>query len=68
MKKWLKKCIRWILVALGILIIANASYEITIATEDWKIITYLVIIVLWLILILVLSGILNKLYQWWEKD
>lgn len=68
MKRWLKKHGKWIVVGLGVFFIANSGYGIFTTTEEWKIIVHVVAIMLWVVILLLASGILEKLYRWWDKD
>ncbi len=67
MKRWLKKHGKWVVVGLGTLFVANGILGIFIATEGWKVALHSVSIGLWLVIILGASGVLAKIYDWWEK-
>ena len=68
MKRWLKKHGKWIIVGLGVLFIANGGWAIFTTTEEWKVTLHACAIILWLAVILVISGAFEKLFKWWEKD
>jgi len=68
MKKWLKKYGRWVIVGVGVGFVATSTWWIFTATEEWKIILYTIGATLWLVIILIYSGVIEKLYNWWEKD
>ncbi len=68
MWQWLKKHGKWILIGLGILFVANAIVGIIIATEEWKVALHSVAISLWLVVILMVSGVLQKIFDWWDKS
>ena len=68
MKRWLKRHGRRVIVGLGVLAIANASWGIINADAAWKFILHSGCIALWVPLIAVHSGVLLRFYTWWEKD
>lgn len=68
MKKWLKRNGKWIIVGLGILFIANGIYGIIIADAAWQVMLYVIAITIWVPLLLMESGVFEKLFRWWEKD
>ena len=68
MKRWLKKHGKWVVVGLGVLFIANGSWGIFTATEEWKVVFHACAITLWLVIALFASGAIEKFYSWWEKD
>ncbi|MFH0769620.1 MAG: hypothetical protein V1932_08710 [Chloroflexota bacterium] len=68
MKKWLKKHGRWLVVSLGVLFIGSACYQILKTDTEWKKVFYSAEIALWLAIILMTSGALEKLFKWWDKD
>ena len=67
MKRWLKKHGKWLMVGLGVLFITNSSNAIFSTSEEWKLLLHIGAITLWVILILLYSGALGKIYKWWEK-
>ena len=68
MKTWLKRNGKRIIIGLGTLAIANGIYGIINTSTAWIIISHSIAITLWVFLILLLLGILHRIYRWWEKD
>jgi hypothetical protein len=68
MKKWLKRNGRWILTGFGVLDIAYGIFGLIITDSEWVIIVNIIGITLWVIVILTISGILEKVFIWWSKD
>lgn len=71
LKKWLKRYGRWVVVCIGVLLFANAIFGITQSLEEGREL-YLVIHIfgacLWPFIILMIFGILDKIYKWWVRD
>ena len=68
MKRWLKKHGKWVVVGLGVLFIANGSYGIFTATEEWKVVLNVCVIAIWVLISLLASGAFEKFFEWWKKD
>ena len=68
MKKWLKKYGRWLVVGLEVLFIGNIIYVITTADAEWKVTLQACVITIWVWLMLIASGVMSKLYEWWDRD
>lgn len=72
MKRWIKKHARILVVALGVLFIVNATLGLTInkPTGEWSslIIFHTLAIIIWVIIIIVASGLMEKIVNWWERD
>lgn len=67
-KRWLKKHGKWVVVGLGVLSIANGTWGIFTATEEWKVVFHACVIILWSVIVLLASGALRKFFDWWERD
>ena len=68
MKRWLKKHGKWCLVSLGIIFIANSVLGLISSHEDWEILCYIATIIIWLVIMLLISGAMTKFFDWWEKE
>jgi hypothetical protein len=73
-KRWLKKHSKWVITGLGVLFIANSSYGLFLAfnshgeVETWKVILHGFVILTWIPITSIVSGTLDKIIGWWEKD
>jgi len=68
MKQWLKRHGKWIVVAIGVVFIANAVWSIVATEEKWLDILNTMLIAAWTFIILLASGALSQIYTWWERD
>ena len=68
MKKWIRGHGRIIAVIFAFIFIGNGILEIIIATETWKIMLHLVTIALWVVILLLATGAITKLSEWWDKE
>ncbi len=70
MKKWLKRHGRWVVLCGVVLLLANAIYGITRSFEPGRevmLIAHTFGACLWLCILLMLTGGLEKIYRWWDK-
>ena len=69
MKKWLKRYGKWVIISLGFIFIVNSSYWVFIETGEggWRI-YHASLAAIWVIIILFILNILQKLFEWWEKE
>ena len=68
MKKWIKTHSKILISILGIVFIANAIYGLTICTESWQFVMHIFSIVVWPIILLWITGVFDKIFEWWDKD
>ena len=68
MKKWLKKHSKYLITSFAILFIANTSYGIYTATEGWVITLDAFCIAFWLLILLEISGITKRIFNWWSRE
>lgn len=68
MKSWLKRHGKVVFCAFGIVVLCWLTYCIWRATRPEVIALGAISIALWVCLLVVMSGLFNKLYDWWEKD
>lgn len=68
MKKWIKAHSKILILILGIGFIAFSIYGFTIATESWHFVLHAIGFSLWVTILLWITGVIDKMYKWWEKD
>ena len=68
MKRWLERHGKWIIVAIGLTFILFSGIAIATSEQDWVVALNILVIVAWAGMLLVVSGIMTKLFEWWEQD
>ena len=68
MNKWLKKYSKQIVIGVGILAITNGIYGIFTATKTWKFALNGFTIALWIGTLLFLSGLIERIFDWWNRE
>lgn len=68
MKKWIKAHWKILISILGIVFIARAIYGLTVSTENWQFVFHSITFSLWGTILLWITGVIDRVAKWWEKD
>ena len=68
MKKWIKRNGKWLVTGLGILFITNVIVGIIVTKNEMFVIFHFINIALCLIILSIVLGTFQKVYDWWTKD
>lgn len=70
MKRWIKKHSKILVIIISLLFIGNSIRGIVITSPgaEWHIVVHSFAIAIWLIVLLPVSGAVNKILNWWERD
>ena len=66
MNRWLKRNGKWVVVGLGVVFIFFGIVSIAATEEKWMVVLNAILIALWVALILIVSGALNRIFTWWK--
>ena len=68
MKRWLKSHGRWLIVGLGVLFIGNGIYGLITTDTEWRAVVHVCVIAVWAFIIFLCLGLVEKVFNWWEKE